>query len=92
MTDINDKTDFLHCAVAQLALALWYQKNTTMEYNLSIYDIAIRYMLMAAVVITGMFTGQIWMTYIAMGLFISAITGYCPIYAALGIDHAKDYK
>ena len=60
-----------------------------MSYNLSPYEIAFRYILMAAIVIIGVLTGHIWMMYISMAIFLTAILGICPIYHFLGIDHSK---
>lgn len=61
-----------------------------MSYNLSIYDIAIRYTLMAIVTILGALTGMYWMMIIGVILFLSAILGMCPIYSMLGINNAKN--
>ena len=60
-----------------------------MSYNLSIYDIAVRYTLMAIVTITGALTGMYWMMIIGVGFFLSAILGMCPMYTLLGIDNSK---
>jgi hypothetical protein len=63
-----------------------------MEYNLSIYDVGVRYLLMAFFCILGALTGIYWLMGVGVVFFITAILGACPIYTALGINHAKDAK
>jgi predicted outer membrane lipoprotein len=67
-----------------------------MEMNLSIYDIALRYVLMAAFGIIGALTGMYWMVVLGIVFFLTAILGICPLYTAFGVNNTKkakdDYK
>lgn len=61
-----------------------------LEYNLSFVDIAIRYALIMALGITFGFTQFYPLIVVAVMVFISAVTGICPIYNMLGINHAAE--
>lgn len=61
-----------------------------LEYNLSIVDIALRYALILVLGITFGFTQFYPLIVLAVAVFISAVTGICPIYGLLGINHAPD--
>lgn len=61
-----------------------------MSYNLSVYDIALRYTLMAIFIIIGGLFGMYWMMILGVGFFLSAILGMCPIYSVIGINNAKN--
>lgn len=61
-----------------------------MQYNMSIADIVIRYVLMMALVITGGLMGNLWIMVLGLPFFLAAILGYCPIYGILGINTCKD--
>lgn len=60
-----------------------------MKPNQNFYDITIRYVL---VFLLGIVFGltQMWIFLgIAVLLFITAVTAWCPIYEMLGIDHEQ---
>ncbi len=60
-----------------------------MKPNLNFYDIIIRYGL---VFLLGIVFGitQMWVFLVlAIILFITAVTGWCPIFDLFGIDHQK---
>lgn len=61
-----------------------------LEYNLSFTDIAIRYALIMALGILFGVTQFYPFIVLAVIIFISAVTGMCPIYALLGINHAPE--
>lgn len=61
-----------------------------MQYNMSLADIVVRYVVMMALIITGGLMGNIWIMILAMPFFLAAILGYCPIYGVLGINTCKD--
>lgn len=61
-----------------------------MQYNMSLADIVIRYVLMMALVITGGLMGNLWIMILGLPFFLAAILGYCPIYGILGINTCKD--
>lgn len=96
MTKIIQSDDFCHCIAFRIPSNLYQQNDTTMEMNLSIYDIAVRYVLMGACGIIGALTGHYWLMVIGVVFFLTAILGICPIYTLLGINNSKkakdDYK
>ncbi len=60
-----------------------------MQYNLSFLDISIRY---AIIMVLGIIFGvtQFYpLIVLAILVFISAVTGMCPIYKMMGINHAE---
>ncbi len=60
-----------------------------MKPNLNFYDLITRYGL---VFLFGIIFGatQLWVFLIlAVLLFITAVTGWCPIFKIMGIDHEK---
>ncbi len=59
-----------------------------MEYNLSFVDISLRYALIVALGILFGVTQFYPLIVVAIAVFISAVTGMCPIYKMLGINHA----
>ena len=50
-----------------------------MEYNISIGEAVLRYVLMMAIVILAGFTGQWYFALLALPIFLTAITGWCPL-------------
>ena len=61
-----------------------------LEYNLSFVDIFMRY---AIIMMLGILFGvtQFYpLLILALFVFISAVTGICPIYHLLGINHAPE--
>lgn len=59
------------------------------QYNLSFVDIALRY---ALIMVLGILFGVTLfypLIVLAVMVFISAVTGICPIYSVLGINHAS---
>ncbi|GIV34369.1 MAG: hypothetical protein KatS3mg031_1904 [Chitinophagales bacterium] len=59
-----------------------------MEYNLSFTDIALRYVVIMVLGILFGVTQFYPLILIAIAVFITAVTGMCPIYKILGINHA----
>lgn len=53
-------------------------------YNMGFKDIIIRYTLMMLIGIIGGLTHQLWLMILVIPVFLFAITGWCPINAALG--------
>lgn len=58
-------------------------------YNLSYYEVGMRYALMMLIVIVGGIMHSMPVMLLGLPLFLSGILGYCPIYHALGINHAN---
>lgn len=44
-------------------------------FQANIYSIVLRYYLLMATVILGLFTGQIWMVFLALPIFLSCLLG-----------------
>lgn len=61
-----------------------------LEYNLSFVDISIRYAIIMAFGILFGITQFYPFIVLAVMVFISAVTGICPIYHMLGINHAPE--
>ncbi|CAN5390260.1 hypothetical protein BH09BAC1_BH09BAC1_06820 [soil metagenome] len=59
-----------------------------MEYNLSYTEVLFRYLLMAVMVIVGGVMGMLPIMLLGLPFFLTGILGWCPIYSALGINHA----
>ncbi len=58
--------------------------------NLSFMEIFWRYAgLMVIGILVGV-TGIIWFAPLAIAVFVTAITGWCPLCEKLGINHAVD--
>ena len=49
------------------------------EYNLSFAEIIISYLLMMAVIFIGIFSGQNWICFFALPLFMRGLMGWCPL-------------
>lgn len=49
------------------------------EYNLSMAEVIISYLLMMAVIMTGIFTGQSWLAVLGLPLFLRGLLGWCPL-------------
>lgn len=63
-----------------------------MKPNLNFYDITLRY---ALVFLLGIVFGitQMWFFLgLAVILFITAVTGWCPLFDLFGIDHQKQQE
>ncbi len=61
-----------------------------LQYNLSFVDISIRYAIIIALGILFGVTQFYPLIVLAVLVFISAVTGMCPIYSLLGINHASE--
>lgn len=55
--------------------------------NMNFTDIAIRYILVVLIGITGGMLRSLPIMALAIPVFLTAILGYSPIYKLLGIDH-----
>ena len=49
------------------------------EYNLSMAEIIISYLLMMAVIVVGIFSGLNWLAFLALPLFLRGLLGWCPL-------------
>lgn len=49
------------------------------EFNLSLTEIIVSYLLMMAVIFIGLFSGQSWLCFLALPLFLRGLTGWCPL-------------
>ena len=49
------------------------------EYNLSLAEIVISYLLMMGVIFLGIFSGQNWICFFALPLFLRGLMGWCPL-------------
>ncbi len=49
------------------------------EFNLSMTEIIVSYLLMMAVIFIGIFSGQNWLCFLALPLFLRGLTGWCPL-------------
>ncbi len=59
------------------------------EYNLSMTEIILSYLLMMAVIIVGIFTGLNWLAFLALPLFLRGLMGWCPLKSFLHGSSAK---
>lgn len=53
------------------------------EYNLSMAEIIVSYLLMMAVIIIGIFSGQAWLCILGLPLFLRGLMGWCPFKSML---------
>ncbi len=49
------------------------------EYNLSVGEVVVSFLLMMAVVIVGLFTHQHWLAALGFPLFLRGLLGWCPV-------------
>lgn len=49
------------------------------EYNLSVGEVVVSFLLMMAVVILGLFTHQYWLAVLGFPLFLRGLLGWCPL-------------
>lgn len=57
-----------------------------MKHNISLIEVIIRLMLTMAFAITAWLSGYFFFFPIGMVLLVTALSGFCPIYAVLGKD------
>ena len=55
--------------------------------NLSITEIALRYGLIIVIGILAGFTQQYWIAPLAIAVFVTCVTAWCPICDVRGINH-----
>jgi hypothetical protein len=60
-----------------------------MEPNLSMNESIVRYAVMVALVIFGGLLHNVWVMALGIPIFITGLTGTCPLYTMLGINHAE---
>lgn len=58
-----------------------------MAHNMNIIDVVLRYAALMIIVIIGGVFNSIPLMLLGMPFFFAAILGWCPIFAALGINH-----
>lgn len=49
------------------------------EYNLSLAEVVLSYLLMMAVIVIGIFSGLNWLCFLALPLFLRGLMGWCPL-------------
>lgn len=49
------------------------------EYNLSLAEIVVSYLMMMGVIFIGIFSGQSWFCIFALPLFLRGLMGWCPL-------------
>ncbi len=49
------------------------------EFNLSVSEVIISYLVMMAVIIAAGFSGQWWLAFLGLPLFLRGLTGWCPV-------------
>lgn len=49
------------------------------EFNLSLSEIVVNYVLMMAVIIIAGFSGQWWLAFVGLPLFLRGLLGWCPV-------------
>lgn len=49
------------------------------EYNLSMAEIIASFLLMMAVIVIGIFSGQTWLAVFGLPLFLRGLLGWCPL-------------
>lgn len=49
------------------------------EYNLSIGECILSFLMMMAVIIVGIFSGQAWLAVFGLPLFLRGLMGWCPL-------------
>lgn len=49
------------------------------EFNLSMTEIILSYLAMMIVIFIGLFSGQNWLCFLALPLFLRGLTGWCPL-------------
>ncbi|MCP4439518.1 MAG: DUF2892 domain-containing protein [Aureispira sp.] len=60
-----------------------------MTHNMNFFDIILRYAALMIIVIIGGALGSLPVMLLGMPFFFAAILGWCPIFAALGINNHK---
>ncbi len=60
-----------------------------MQHNMNFVDIVIRYTILMIIVIIGGLFNSIALMLLGLPFFFAAISGWCPLFAALGINHHK---
>jgi hypothetical protein len=63
------------------------RKQVFLQYNMNIFDIMLRYVMLMIMVIIGGALGSIPFMLLGLPFFWSAILGWSPIFYLLGINH-----
>lgn len=58
-------------------------------YNLSYYEVGMRYAIMMLFVIAGGVMHSLPLMLLGLPFFLSGILGWCPLYQMFGINHAN---
>jgi len=58
-----------------------------LEPNLNMVEAYMRYAFMMIPVIIGGLMGNLWIMLLGLPVFLTGISGYCPVYDVLGINH-----
>jgi len=59
------------------------------EYNLSMAEVIVSFLLMMAVIIVGIFSGQTWLAVLGLPLFLRGLLGWCPLKSFLQANATK---
>lgn len=81
-----------HCFRPAMNGTLHYKIYIVMEPNMSMKEAMTRYAVMVALVITGGLLHNVWIMAAGVPIFLFGLLGWCPIHAALGIDHASEER
>lgn len=87
---INPATDPSHPTAAaakrnfeQVFKSIFHRKNIKpvmkFEYNLSVAECIVSYLLMMGIIIVGLFSGHPWLAFLALPLFLRGLLGWCPL-------------
>lgn len=49
------------------------------EYNLSLTEVIVSYLLMMTVIFVAIFSGNSWLAILALPLFLRGLLGWCPL-------------
>lgn len=58
--------------------------------NLSFVDIGVRYTVMMAIMILAGVFQSMWLVVLGVVVFLTAITGWCPLYNMIGFSTRKE--
>ncbi|MBX2893468.1 MAG: DUF2892 domain-containing protein [Saprospiraceae bacterium] len=49
------------------------------EFNLSMTEIIVSYLLMMLIIFIGLFSGMTWLCFLALPMFLRGLMGWCPL-------------
>lgn len=63
-----------------------------MVSNISLFEVIVRLMIVLFVTVFALFVNMFSLYIVAMILLVTALSGYCPIYHALGINKNENQE